>query len=201
MQFILAHPSFPATTLRELIEVVKRSPNKIAYSSYSLDTASHLVFETLAKREGLQFLHVPYKSVAPSMAAVLSGEVQLSVGNPASSGAMVRAGRMRTIALSSPTRIGRFPDVPTANEAGYPCLKVILRFGGMFAPGGTDPKIIERINRNVTTIGRRPDFIEKHLDALSLELVANTPAEFAAAIRAEVGSVGKRVKAAGVQPE
>ena len=199
-QFILVHPSFPATTLRELIEVVKRSPGKIAYSSYGPGTHPHLVLETIAKREGLQFLHVPYKGIAPSTAALVSGEVQVSVGSPAAAGAMVRAGRMRAIALTAPTRIGRFPDVPTAVEAGYPYLKAVIWFG-MFAPGGTDPKIIERINHDVTTIARRPDFIEKHLGALSLELVANTPAEFAAAIRSDVESIGEMVRAAGVQPE
>jgi len=199
-QFILVHPAFPATTLRELIEVVKRSPGKIAYSSYGLGTHPHLVLETIAKREGLQLLHVPYKGIAPSTAALVSGEVQVSVGSPAAAGAMIRAGRMRAFALTAPTRIGRFADVPTAAEAGYPYLKAIIWFG-MFAPGGTDPKIIERINHDVTTIARRPDFIEKHLNALSLELVANTPAEFAAAIRSDVESIGEMVRAAGVQPE
>jgi tripartite-type tricarboxylate transporter receptor subunit TctC len=199
-QFVLVHPAFPATTLRELVEVVRRSPGKVAYSSYGLGTHPHLVLETIAKREGLQFLHVPYKGIAPSTAAVVAGEVQVSVGSPAAAGAMVRAGRMRAIALTAPTRIGRFPDVQTTAEAGFPYVKAIIWFG-MFAPGGTDPKLVERINQDVTTIARRPDFIEKHLDALSLELVANTPAEFSAAIRADVESIGEMVRAAGVQPE
>jgi tripartite-type tricarboxylate transporter receptor subunit TctC len=82
-QFIIVHPSFPANTLRELVEVVRRSPGKIAYSSYGLGAHPHLVLETIAKREGLKFLHVPYKGIAPSTAAVVAGEVQLSIGSPA----------------------------------------------------------------------------------------------------------------------
>ena len=82
-QFLVVHPSFPANTLRELVETVRRSPGKIAYSSYGLGTHPHLVLEMIAKREGLQFLHVPYKGIAPSTQAVVAGEVQLSIGSPA----------------------------------------------------------------------------------------------------------------------
>jgi tripartite-type tricarboxylate transporter receptor subunit TctC len=199
-QFIIVHPSFPATTLREVVEAVRRSPGKIAYSSYGLGTHPHLVLEMIAKREGLQFLHVPYKGIAPSTAAVVAGEVQLSVGSPAATGAMVKAGRLRAITLTGPSRTGRFPDVQTSAEAGFPYVKAIIWFG-LFAPGGADPKLVERIHADVTTIAKRPDFTEKHIDALSLDLVANTPAEFAAAIRADVENIGEMVKAAAVQPE
>ena len=199
-QFVIVHPSFPATTLRELVDVVRRSPGKVAYSSYGPGTHPHLVLETIAKREGLQMLHIPYKGIAPSSAALVAGEVQVTVGSPAATGAMVKAGRMRAIAITSPARMPRFPDVPTSSEAGFPYVKAIIWFG-MFAPGGTDAKLIERINLDATTIAKRPDFIEKHIEALSLELVANTPAEFAAAIRADVENIGEMVRAAGVQPE
>ncbi len=199
-QFIIVHPSFPANNLRELVEVVRRSPGKIAYSSYGAGAHPHLVFETLAKREALQFLHVPYKGIAPSTAAVVAGEVQISVGSPAATGAMVKAGRLRAIALTGPTRTSRFPDVQTSAEAGFPYIKAIIWFG-LFAPGGTEPRIIDRIYQDVTAIAKRPDFTEKHIDALSLDLVANTPAEFAAAIRTDVENIGEMVRAAGVQPE
>ncbi len=199
-QFIIVHPSFPATSLRELVEVARGSPGKIAYSSYGHGAHPHLVFETLAKREGLKFLHVPYKGIAPSTAAVVAGEVQISVGSPAATGAMVKAGRLRAITLTGPTRASRFPDVQTSAEAGFPYIKAIIWFG-LFAPGGTEPRIIERIYQDVTAIAKRPDFTEKHIDALSLELVANTPAEFAAAIRTDVENIGEMVRAAGVQPE
>ncbi len=199
-QFIVVHPSFPANNLRELVDIVRRAPGKIAYSSYGVGAHPHLLFETLAKREGLQFLHVPYKGIAPSTAALVAGEVQISVGSPAATGAMVKAGRLRAIAITSAARAARFPDVQTSSEGGFPYVKAIIWFG-MFAPGGADPKLIDRINHDVTTIARRSDFTEKHLDALSLELVANTPAEFAAAIRADVESIGEMIKAAGVQPE
>ncbi len=198
--FIIVHPSFPATTLRELVELARRSPGKVAYSSYGVGAHSQLVFETMARREGLQFLHVPYKGIAPSTQAVVAGEVQLSIGSPAATGAMVKGGRLRAIAITGPNRASRFPDVPTSAEGGYPYVKAIIWFG-LFAPGGADPKLVDRIHQDVTAIAKRPDFTEKHIDALSLELVASTPAETAATIRADVEHIGEMVKAAGVQPE
>ncbi len=198
--FVIVHPSVPVNTLKELVELARRSPGKVTYSSYGVGAHPQLVFETMAKREGLQFLHVPYKGIAPSVQAVVAGEVQISIGSPAATGAMVKAGRLRAIAITGPLRAGRFPDVQTSAEGGYPYAKAIIWFG-MFAPGGADPKLVERINQDVTAIARRADFTEKHIDALSLELVANSPAEFAAAIRADVEHIGEMVRAAGVQPE
>lgn len=198
--FIIVHPSFPATSLRELVEIARRSPGKVAYSSYGVGAHSQLVFETMARREGLQFLHVPYKGIAPSTQAVVAGEVQLSIGSPAATGAMVKAGRLRAIAITGPNRASRFQDVQTAAEGGFPYARAIIWFG-LFAPGGADAKLVERISQDVTAIARRPDFTEKHIDALSLELVASSPAEAAATIRADVEHIGDMVRAAGVQPE
>jgi tripartite-type tricarboxylate transporter receptor subunit TctC len=198
--FIIAHPSFPASTLREMVELVRRSPGKVAYSSYGVGSHSQLVFETMAKREGLQFLHVPYKGIAPSTQAVVAGEVQLSIGSPAATGTMVKAGRLRAISITGPNRASRFPDVQTSAEGGFPYVKAIIWFG-LFAPGGADPKLVDRIYQDVTAIAKRPDFTEKHIDSLSLELVASTPAETAATIRDDVEHIGEMVKAAGVKPE
>lgn len=199
-QFLLVNPSFPANTMRELVEAARRTPGKVVYSSYGPGTQPHLFFETLAKREGLEFLHVPYKGIAPSSAAVVSGEAQITMGSPAASGAMVKAGRLRAIAIGGQQRTSRFPDVPTTAEAGYPYAKAVIWFG-LFAPGGTDHRLIERIHGDATTIAKRPDFTEKYIHGFSLDLIANTPAEFAAAIRADVESAAEMVKAAGVQPE
>ena len=199
-QFLLVNPAFPATTMRELVEAARRSPGKIVYSSYGPGTQPHLFFETLAKREGLEFLHVPYKGIAPSTAAVVAGEVQITMGSPAASGAMVKAGRLRAIAIGGQQRTSRFADVPTTAEAGYPYAKAVIWFG-LFGPGGMDARLIDRIRTDATNIAKRPDFTEKYIHGFSLDLIANTPAEFAAAIRADVETVGEMVKAAGVQPE
>jgi tripartite-type tricarboxylate transporter receptor subunit TctC len=199
-QFVLANPSVPAKSLRELVEFARANPGKFAFSSYGIGTQPHLFFETLAKREGVQLLHVPYKGVAPAITAMVAGEVQATVASPAAAGAQVRAGRAVALAIGGGQRADRFPDVPTIAESGYPYAAAIIWFG-LFAPGGTDPQLVERIYRDAAAIVKRPEFVEKYISAFSLDLVANTPAEFAAAIRSDVEITAEMVKAAGVEPE
>jgi tripartite-type tricarboxylate transporter receptor subunit TctC len=199
-QFVIASPTLPAKNLRELVDYARRNPGKVAYGSYGLGSQPHLLFETIAKREGVEFLHIPYKGVGPATTATVAGEVQVTVASPAASGAQVRAGRATALAIGGAQRASRFPDVPTIAESGYGYGAAIIWFG-LFAPGGTDAQLVDRIYRDATAIARRPEFTEKYITAFSLDLVANTPAEFAAAIRADAEITAEMVKAAGVQPE
>jgi tripartite-type tricarboxylate transporter receptor subunit TctC len=199
-QFVIASPSLPVKNLRELVDYARRNPGKVAYGSYGLGSQPHLLFETIAKREGVEFLHVPYKGVGPATTATVAGEVQVTVASPAASGAQVRAGRATALAIGGAQRASRFPDVPSIAESGYGYGAAIIWFG-LFAPGGTDAQLVDRIYRDATAIARRPEFVEKYISAFSLDLVANTPAEFAAAIRSDADITAEMVKAAGVQPE
>ena len=199
-QFIVVHPSVPANTLKELIELARREPGKIAYSSFGNGSQPQLLFETIAKREGVQFLHVPYKGIAHAITAIVAGEVQLNVASPALTGALVKSGKLKVLALGARTRTKAYPDVPTVAEAGYPYALASIWLG-IFAPGGTPAALVERIRRDVSTIANRPDFIDRQITGRSFDLVAGTPAEFAAAIRAEVEITAEMVKAAGIQPE
>ena len=198
--FVVVHPSVPAKDLRELVEIARRTPGGMAYASSGVGTPAHLVLETMGKREGVQFIHVPYKGVAPLTTAVVAAEVSVSVASPAATGAMVKAGKLKVLAITSPQRTKLFPDVPTITEAGYP-YAVSWVWWGLFAPGGTDPQLVDRIHRDTTAILKRPEYAEKYVTAYSLELVANTPAEFAEAIRADVANIAEMVKAAGIRPE
>ncbi len=199
-QMAVAHPSLPASSMKELIEAARKSPGKIPYSSYGNGSQPHLFFETLAKREGVEFLHVPYKGIAPATTAVIAGEVLLTIASPNQLGAQVKAGKLKALAIGVSRRARDFPDVPTTAEAGFPYATSSIWYG-VFAPGSTPPALVERIARDIGTVARRPDFTEKQITARGLDLVANTPSEFAAVIRAEVGSTGEMVKAAGVKPE
>ena len=113
---------------------------------------------------------------------------------------MVRAGKVRAIAITSPSRTSLFPDVPSTVESGYPYVISWIWFG-LFSPGGTNPQIVERIYRDATAILKRPEFTAKYITAFSLELVASSPAEFADAIRADVANIAVMVKSADVRPE
>ncbi len=199
--FIIANPSFPANNLRELVEATRSAPGKFAYASAGIGTQTHLIMETISKHEGVELLHVPYKGgIAPNLTAVMIGEVQATAASVAAAGSMVRSGRVKALAISSPQRSGLFPDVPTMAESGFPYANYVIWFG-LFAPKGTSPQLVDRINRDVTGIVKRPDFTKKYISAFGLDLVADTPAEFAAEIRANVKLTAEMVKAAGVVPE
>lgn len=199
-QMVLAHPSFPANSLREVVDAARGKPGAIAYASFGMGTTANLMFETIGKREGVQFLHVPYKGIMPNVAAVMSGEVQVTLASPATAGPMVKAGKIKALAIGGLKRSSIFPDLPTVAEAGYPYVDSVIWFG-LFAPGGTGADLVQRIHRDVMGIVKRPEFIERFITAVGLDLVANTPAEFTEAIRADVKIIGEMVKAAGVQPQ
>ena len=199
-QFVIANPSFPAKNLREMIEQARKNPGKVAYASYGMGSQPHLLFETIAKHEGVKFLHVPYRGVAPSIAATVSGEVILTASSPAASGAMVRAGRVKPLAIGGAKRASRFPDVPTIAEQGFPYAAAQIWFG-LFAPGRTSSQLVEKIYRDAIAVAKQPEFVEKYISAFSLDLVANTPAEFSDDIRSDAKIVAEMVKSAGVKAE
>jgi tripartite-type tricarboxylate transporter receptor subunit TctC len=199
-QLVIANPSFPANDLRELVDAARRTPGSVAYASYGIGTQPNLMFETIGKREGVQFLHVPYKGIAPDVNAVMTGEVQVSVASPAAAGSMVRAGKVKALAIGGLKRSSLFPDVPTIAESGYPYVDSVI-WWGLFAPGGTSAQLVDRINHDLASVAKRPEIIQKYFTAFGLDPVADTPSEFVATIRADVKITAEMVKAAGVQPQ
>ena len=198
--FLLVHPSVPAKSIRELVAVARGMPGRIAYSSTGRGAGSQLTLEMLAKREGLSFNHIPYKGPSPALTALVSGEVSIAVLSPAATSAMVKSGKVRAIAITSPNRSKLFPDVPTTVESGYPYLTYTFWIG-LWAPAGVSAPIAERIHRDTTAILKKPEFVEKYITPAGFDLVANSPTEFVDAIRADVATVGAMVKAANIQPE
>ena len=199
-QIVLAHPSVPVNSLREVVELARRTPGGFAYASHGVGANAHLMFESIGKREGVQFLHVPYKGIMPSVTAVMTGEVKVTLASSATAGEMVKAGKIKALAIGGHKRSSVFPDVPTLAEAGYPYVDSSI-WWGIFLPEGASPQLVERIHRDVTSIAKRPDFVDKYLTKTGLDLVADTPAEFAAKIRADVKITAEMVEAAGVQPQ
>jgi len=199
-QFVLAHPKLEASTLQGLVELAKRKPATLSFASFGNGTRPHVLFAAMNQREGIDLLHVPYKGVGPAIAGVVGGEVHLSLASPGQSGEMIRAGRLKPLALAAAERSKAFPGVPTVAEAGFPYLEAPLWFG-LFAPAGTPPAVIERIHRDATAVLRRPDFAEKNVTARGFELVASSPAQFAQAIGKDVAATALMVRTAGLQLE
>ena len=199
-QLVVATPSFPVNSMSELLALARKTPEGIPYGSTGNGTQPHLMFEAMGVREGIKFMQVPYRGIGPIVLAVMSGEVKLTTASPASAGAQVESGALKAIAIGGDKRSAKFPNVPTLAEAGFPNLHAST-WWGLFAPGGTDPALVNQIARDVSTAARSPAFIERNFTKPGVDLVMNTPAEFSSLIRTEVTQTAEMVKLAGVKPQ
>ena len=199
-QFLLANPAVPAKTLPELIVADKQKPGSLAYGSWGDGSPPQLVYETLNKNNGTKFLHVPYKGVAPVLNALTSSEVQLSVGSSGVAGGLLRAGKVKALALAAKQRSPLFPDVPTTSEMGHPEILAFIWFG-LAAPAGTPKEIVEKISADVREIVRQPAFTERFIVTPGWTTIAATPAETDQIIKSELPTIRDMTAAAGVKPQ
>lgn len=198
-QLVVAAPSFPPNNLHQVVQAARQAPDKVAYASYGIGTEPNLMFATIGKREGVKFLHVPYKGVMPDIQAAMTGQVQITLAAPAVAAPMIRAGKLKALAVGGERRSILLPNVPTVAEEGFSYVNPEL-WWGLFAPGGTSPQLIERINHDVMSIVKKPEFIRKYVTHFGLELAADSPAQFKAQIAADVKAMAPMVEAAGVKP-
>jgi tripartite-type tricarboxylate transporter receptor subunit TctC len=195
---ILVVPSsLPAKTLKELVALARDKPGTLNFSSAGSGTTQHLAGELFKLRTGIQMVHVPYRGSAPSIAALLSAEVQLSFVNPLAIGGHVKSGRLRALAVAGPRRAPLLPEVPTMKEAGVEGVEVPLWFG-MLAPAGTPRDAIAALAAGVQRAARDPD-MRKRLEEQGGEPVGSTPEEFAALLREEVAKWAEVVKVSGAK--
>jgi tripartite-type tricarboxylate transporter receptor subunit TctC len=199
-QLIVAHSAVPAKDLREFVALARREPGKYPYGSFGQGTQPHLLFALMNKREATDLTHIPYKGVAQLMMAVAAGEVAVSTGSGSVAGGLIKAGKMKPLAITSKQRSPQFPGVATAQEQGYGYMNASIWYG-LFAPAGTPQPIVDKINADVRAILRDPAFAEKNATSRNLRVVAGTPQQFQASIREEAAAIGEMVKAAEVKPE
>jgi tripartite-type tricarboxylate transporter receptor subunit TctC len=198
--FLLAHPAVPAKNLRELVALAAKPEAKLNYGSFGSGSQPQLVYEGLNQKEKLQLVHIPYKGIAPLLQALTGGEVQLTTGSAGVAGPLLKAGRIKALAIAGKRRSPQFPDVPTTAEQGQPQLLASIWYG-LFAPAGTPSDIVERIGSDVREILSQPAFAEQHARSKGLDVVGSTAQEVTATIRDETQAVGALIRAAGVQPE
>ncbi|MSQ54330.1 MAG: tripartite tricarboxylate transporter substrate binding protein [Betaproteobacteria bacterium] len=198
--FVLANPAVAARDLKELVDLVRREPAKHNFGSFGVGSQPQLLFETLNKRNGLDLLHVPFNGVAPLLTAIVAGDVELTTGSHAVAGALLRAGKLKALAVAGKKRARGFPEVPTAAEQGHPYLNATIWYA-LFAPSATRPDILNRISADVRAILAVPEFAERHVTSKGLDTIASTPEELRAVIQEETAVVAEMVKSAGIKPE
>src|SRR5690242_5672483 len=148
-QFIVVHPSMPAT-LKEFLQYAKANPGKVNFGSSGVGGSSHLSMEYFKMVTGVNIVHVPYKGSNPASTAILAGEIQL--GSFAGTAVLphIKSGKLRALAVTSLKRTAILPDLPTASEAGLPGYEVIT-WGGIFAPPATPAAIVMKLNQQINT--------------------------------------------------
>ena len=175
--YLVAKPSVPAANVKEFIAYVKANPGKLSYGSPGNGSSPHLAGEMFKSQAGLYAVHVPYRGAAPALQDLLAGQLDFyfdpGIGLP-----HVRANRLKLFAVGSPKRSPLFPDVPTLDEAGLKGFDADTVFG-FYAPAGTPPEAVSRLNREVNRILGTPAVRERIL-ALGGEPQPMSPAEFAA---------------------
>jgi tripartite-type tricarboxylate transporter receptor subunit TctC len=194
-QLIAVHPGVPVKDLRELIAYAKLNPKKINFGSAGIGTQTHLAAENFAYSAGLDLTHVPYKGESAAITDLMGGQIQLVTPNFGAAVGFVKDGKLRALAVTSRERNAQLPDVPAASEV-LPGFENAGWFG-LMAPAGTPREVIDRVQRDSAKILLSDEFRAK-LTQQGMVPVANTPAEFAAAIREESARWAKVIQERGL---
>jgi tripartite-type tricarboxylate transporter receptor subunit TctC len=193
---LIVHPSVPAKTMREFIELGKAQAGKFAFASPGVGTPNHLGMELLNSMAKTQFLHVPYKGGGPAMVDLMGGRVQALFGGIPYSAPAVNSGKARVLAVGHPRRVKAFPDAPAIAEL-LPGFNNTTWYG-ILGPAGIPKGIVGKLNAEIKAALANPEF-RKQLETLGLEPTYSTPQELNDRIRSELARWTKVIKDAGIQ--
>ena len=189
---LITHPGLPAKNVPELIAAAKQAPAQWSYGSSGNGGASHLAMELFKSMTGTDFVHVPYSGAAGALSDVAGGRIQFLFIPPAAGLAQVRAGKVRGLAVSGTKRVALVPELPTIAESGVRGYESSAWYG-LVLPARTPQAIVTTLHDGVVHALNEPD-IEQKMTGLGLQIVASSPAEFAAFIRSEVAKWARVVK-------
>ncbi|KQP41581.1 tripartite tricarboxylate transporter substrate binding protein [Pseudorhodoferax sp. Leaf274] len=192
---LVAHPAQPFKTVPELIAYAKANPGKINFGSSGSGSSIHLSGELFKSMAKVDMVHIPYKGSAPAVNDLLGNQIAIMFDNMPSAIQHVRAGKLRAIAVTTAKRSPELPNVPTIAEAGVPGYEATSWFG-LFAPAGTPAPIVAQLNKAIVKVLNTPD-VKQKIAAQGGDVVAETPEQFAAFIKAETAKWGKVVQESG----
>ena len=181
---MLINPSLPARSVRDFVNYAKSRPGQTSYASAGNGTGSHLSTVLFLSVAGLDIAHVPYKGGAPGITDLIANQVQMMFNGIPSSLPHIASGRIRALAVSSPTRVAVAPELPTFTEAGYAGAEA-TSWTGVLAPAGTPSAVVARLNTELRAILQSAD-IRSRLLADGAEPAGSTPAAFSAYIKTEL---------------
>jgi tripartite-type tricarboxylate transporter receptor subunit TctC len=196
---VVASPKVPVSNILELIDYAKKNPGKLTFGSSGTGAASHLSAELFKAMAGIDMLHVPYKGTGQAVTDLLAGQIDLLFGPAQSVMPHVQAKKLNALAVTSARRSATVPGLPSVAEAGVPGYEAIGWFG-LLVPAATPTAIVERLSADANQVLRDPDVKEKML-VLGAEPSGNTPAQFAAFIRADQAKWSKLMQERGIAAE
>jgi len=197
-QGVVVTPQLPVNNVTELIALAKSKPDGLTYANFG--AGGQLNMALLSAMTGVKFVGVPYRGSSPAMNDVIAGHVPMIVASVGIAGPLARAGKVRLLAVTGAKRVPQLPDVPTIAEGGLPTFEATFWFG-LFAPGGTPPAILARLNAEAQAILADPSFRERSLEPYMFQPLSGSPAQFADYIRADVRKWDRVIRDASIRVE
>ena len=196
---VVVNPAVPAKTIKELVEIARAKPGALNYGSGATGAASHLAAELFKYMAQVNIVRVPYKGQGPAVLGLLGGEVQMSFASAGSVAGHIKSGKVRALAITTPTPSQLAPGLPTVAEAGLPGYQSGTN-AGMFAPVKTPARLITFFNREIVKALNKQE-VKDLLFRDGTEVIGSSPEEFAATIKGEMATMGRVIKAAGIRTE
>ena len=196
---LVIHPAVAANDLKEFIALAKSKPGALNYASAGTGNPNHLAAELLNMMTGAKMQHIPYKGSGPAIADLIGGQVQLHFATPIAVAGLIKAAKLRALAISGNTRAAALPQLPTFTEAGLPGFDMRVVYG-FVAPTATPKDIIGRLSGEIGRIVALPDYRER-ITTQGLDPVGGTPEQFAAIIKSDMAKFARIIKAANIKLE
>jgi len=196
---VSVHPSVPAKTMQELIAVIRANPGKYSFAAPGVGSTPHLSGEIFRIANDLDLPTVQFTGAAPAIQATVGGHTPVAFSAVPPAAPQIQQGLLRGLAVTAKKRSAALPEVPTMAEAGIQGQEAYT-LTGMLAPAGTPPEIVDRLHQEIVNLVALPD-VQQRLEELGFEVVANSPAEFAARIKTELEKWAQVIRAAKIKPQ
>jgi tripartite-type tricarboxylate transporter receptor subunit TctC len=196
---MIVPPELPVKNLKDLIALAKAKPGTLNFTSAGPASSNYLAGEIFKQTAKIDIVHVPFKGTPEQLTSIMRGDTQMSLAFMGNALPFIQSGKVKALAIATPTRNAALPDVPTFAEAGMPEYEYNSWFGIM-APGGTPAPILKKINADIIAVMKNPD-VQARWQTIGAIAVTDTPAQFDAVIRSDTERYGKLLKAAGIEPK
>lgn len=196
---LLAHPSLPAKTVKELVAFARAKPGALSYASIGNGTPQHFAGELMKTTFGIDMVHVPYKGAAPALIDLLGGHVPLGLTAPTTAIPHIKSGRLRALAVTSAQRSGAMPDVPTVAESGAPGFDIVQWYA-IWVAAKTPKDIVDKLHADLVSIIQSPDYKQRQLEAAT-DIVGSTAEALSVRQKNDIEKYRKIAAAAGIKPE